>query len=364
MRPLIRRALAVIAVVHGLIHLLGAGPAWWAAALLMIAAAVLLVRRVPGWWLGIAVAAVLSQALIVTAWSEAWAGTIVNVLLLFAAVYGYASQGPASFRREYCRRVAAVLAEPAPSGVVTEADLAHLPDAVAAYVRRSGAVGRPRIVSFRARTHGRIRQGPDRPWMAFAAEQVNTFGDHPARLFHMDATMVGLPVDVLHTFVSQEARMRAKVCSLIDVLDATGPEMTRAETVTLLNDLCIFAPAALVDAPLTWQPIADQRVLAIYTHGAHTVTAELVFNDHAELVDFISDDRPAATADGKGFMPQRWSTPLRDYAQIGTYRLATAGEGRWHPAGEEPYDYIELHLDDITYNLGTPGDVRVTHPAG
>jgi hypothetical protein len=148
--------------------------------------------------------------------------------------------------------------------------------------------------------------------MRFTAEQVNTYGSDPSRVSFMDATMFGLPVDVLHTFVGSAATMRAKVCSLVRVVDAAGPDMARAETVTLLNDLCLFAPAALVDAPITWHALDHRRVPATYTNGAHVVTAELVFNYQAELVDFISDGRMAATPDGKGFTPQRWSTPLQE----------------------------------------------------
>jgi hypothetical protein len=65
-----------------------------------------------------------------------------------------------------------------------------------------------------------------------------------------------------------------------------------------LNDMCIFAPAALIDAPIHWQSLGGNRARAAYTKGEHTVTAELIFNDHHELVDFISDDR-GATPDGK-----------------------------------------------------------------
>jgi hypothetical protein len=30
--------------------------------------------------------------------------------------------------------------------------------------------------------------------------------------------------------------------------------MSQSETVTLFNDMCIMAPATLVDAPIAWEP--------------------------------------------------------------------------------------------------------------
>ena len=149
--------------------------------------------------------------------------------------------------------------------------------------------------------------------------------------------MFGLPVDVLHTYLGQTATMRVKACSLIPMVNAAGAEMDRAETVTMFNDICVLAPAAPIDAPITWQPIDDRRVRGAFTNGAHSVTADLAFDDNHELVDFTSDDRLRASPDGKTFTPQRWSTPISDYRSFGSRRVGTTGEARRHapdPDGE------------------------------
>lgn len=387
MRAFIWATTVVIVTIHGLIHLLGTakglgwadvaefttpfspamGAAWLAAAVLVLAAGAAMALRVRWWWTVAAVAALASQAVILTAWSDAAAGTAANVVLLIAAGYGYASQGPRSYRAEYHRRVDRALAQPVEQRVVTDMDLDGLPEPVAAYIRQSGAVGQPRITSFRARLHGRIRDAEDKPWMRFIAEQVNTYGSEPTRLFFMDMdATAGMPVDVLHAFVGPQATMRAKACSILTVVDVAGVGMDRAETVTLLNDMCIFAPAALIDAPIIWQPLDGNRARAAYTKGEHTVTAELVFNDNGELVDFLSDDR-GATPDGKAFAQRRWSTPLGDYQTMGARRVPAGGEARWHAAGQEgEYAYIEFRVDDIAFNLtqeGTPHKAPARQPA-
>jgi hypothetical protein len=373
MRTMLRWIVAVVVVLHGLIHLLGAakglgwadvtqlkepistamGVAWLAAAVLVVLAGVLLIIRARWWWVVGAVAVVASQTVILTLWSDAKAGTVANIILLAAVVYGYASQGPASYRAEYHRRVDAALTEPLPNGVVTEADLADLPEPVAIYVRRSGAVGQPRVTNFQARIHGRIRAGTTTAWMSFTGEQVNTYGPQPSRLFFMDATMFGLPVDVLHTYVGPSATMRVKACSLVPMVNAAGPDMDQAETVTLFNDLCVLAPAAIIDAPVTWQRVDDHHVRGTFINGAHTVTADLVFSDDHDLIDFISDDRLRASSDAKDFTPQLWSTPVREYRTIDSRRVGTHGEGRWHaPEPEGEFAYLEFNLDGITYNTG------------
>ena len=372
MRGVVRWFVVVITVIHGLIHLLGVakgfgwaevtelegsistagGAVWLLAAVLVVAAGVLLAARTRWWWAVGAAAVVASQIVIVTAWSDAWAGTVANVILLAAVGYGFAAHGPGGARAEYRRLVRSTLADPPPAELITDDDLAGLPGPVARYVRRSGAVGQPRVVSFRAEIHGRIRAAADAPWMTFVGQQVNTYGRHPARLFLIDATMSGLPVDVLHSFVGPTARMRVKLCSLITMADATGPEMNRGETVTLFNDLCLFAPAALVDAPIQWEPIDDRHVGATFTNGAESVRAELVFSDDGDMIDFVSDDRYRSIDNGKRFVAQRWSTPVDEHRSFGSRRAITRGRGVWHaPEPEGDFAYLELEIDAIAYNV-------------
>jgi hypothetical protein len=370
-----RWIVAVVLILHGLIHLLGAakglgwadvtelespistamGVAWLAAAGLVVVSGALLLVPVRWWWLVGAVAAVVSQGVILTAWNDAKAGTVANVILLAAVVYGYASQGPRSYRAEYRRLVDAALTEPLHRGIVGESDLAHLPEPVATFVRRSGALGKPRVTNFQACIRGRIRAGADKAWMSFTGEQVNTYGPEPSRLFFMDATMFGLPVDVLHAFVGPSATMRVKACSLVPMVNASGPALDRAESVTLFNDLCVLAPAALIDAPITWQPVDAHHVRALFTNGAHTVAAELVFNDDFDLVDFVSDDRQRTSLDGKRLTPLRWSTPVRAYRMLDSRRVSIKGEARWDaPDPEGRFAYLEFNLDAISYNTGNP----------
>ena len=113
----------------------GRWASWLAAALLMCVSAVMLVAWPRYWWIVGAGAMFVSQAVILTAWRDAWAGTLGNVVLLVAVVYGFVSEGPWSFRAQYDRDVAVGLAHPVATSIVTEADIAHLPEPVKRYLR-------------------------------------------------------------------------------------------------------------------------------------------------------------------------------------------------------------------------------------
>lgn len=148
----------------------------------------------------------------------------MNIILVLAARYGFAAEGPTSSHDQYRERAASALADVNRSRpMVSESDLLDLPTPFTACIRGSGALGQPRVVSFHADCHGRIRSGPEATWMPFTGQQVNTYGPRPQRIFLMDATRSGLPGTVLHVFSGTTATMRVALLSLLDVVDASGP---------------------------------------------------------------------------------------------------------------------------------------------
>ncbi|MGL5912512.1 MAG: DUF6544 family protein [Phycicoccus sp.] len=382
-RQVVKWTVAAVLGVHGAVHLIGAvkgfgwaevaqlgspttvagGVAWLAAGALVLAAAVLVARERPRWWWAVAAtAAAASQAMVLTAWDDAQAGTVANVLLVLVAAYGLLTAGPPSAEARWRSATLHALADlPATSRTVTEDDVARLPAPLAHYVRRSGAVGRPVVTAFTAEVHGRIRSGPDRPWMRYTATQVNTFGVRPQRFFLMHARRRGIPVEVLHTYDRDGARMRAALLSLVTVARASGPDLDRAETVTLFNDLVVLAPGAIPSAPVRWEAVDDHHVRGRMTVGAVSVEATLVFNAVHDLVDFVSHDRLRALDGGAAFVTQTWSTPLCAYAFTEPHgrRLAMYGEGRWHaPPPEGEFSYVEFAVDAVHHTPLGPPDER------
>ena len=253
-----------------------------------------------------------------------------------------------AYDREVEREAAARSHSAEPPGPITEADLAGLPDLVATYLRRAGVVGRPHIRALHATFSVRFRTKPDAPFMKAEADQHEFFGPPgPARLFLMKASRAGIPFVAFHRYVGHAASMRVRLAGLIDVVDVTGTAATQSETVTLLNDMCMLAPAALVDAPIVWQEIGPREVTARYANAGHAVSAVLTFDEAGDLVGFVSGDRHQL--DGKTDRVRPWSTPFRDFRDFGGVRLPAYGEARWQdPAGE--WTYGEFTLEEISYH--------------
>ncbi|MDP9151567.1 MAG: hypothetical protein M3O36_16730 [Myxococcota bacterium] len=363
-----RIAFALLMGVHGLIHVLGAAKAFrWAdvaalgnavsplAGALWLIAAMLLVGAATGfalsrewwWWLGLS-GLVLSQALIAQRWSDARFGTLLNLLLLVPVALSALDARPSSFRSRFARDRDALLARPARApATVTEADLSILPTLMQTYLRRVGAVGRPHIRNMRVRFDAQMRSSAAASWMPSTATQYEFF-DSPARLFHMKATRGGVPIDVFHRYVDDAATFQVKIAGVWPMVDKGGPVLTRAETVTLMNDIVVMAPAAVLDLPFTWTTRGAHTLSAKFTNAGHTVSAEITFDGAGDLVGFFSRDRPQDVDLGDRNVP--WSTPISGYREIDGIRVGALGDANWvDPSGE--WTYGRFVTRSIAYNV-------------
>lgn len=125
--------------------------------------------------------------------------------------------------------------------------------------------------------------------------------------------------------------------------------MNQSETVTMFNDMCLLAPATLVDAPIAWTPEGDRTVSASFSNAGNTIRAKLTFDAAGDLVSFVSDDR-YQSVDGKTYEKFPWVTPVGDYRDFGVARIGNGGEAIWkEPSGDFPY--ARMKIESIEYNV-------------
>lgn len=227
---------------------------------------------------------------------------------------------------------------------VSETDLAHLPPLVATYLRRTGCVDAPVIHNFRVTFDATMYRAPGEPLPSDAVQYE--FVDDPSRYFFLRTRMLGLPVRVLHEYESGAAHMQVRVAGLVNLVNERSRALSRAETVTILNDLCIMAPSALIDPRFVFTERSEREADVRFTHGEHSVTATLVFNADGDLENFISDDRHALANDGT-----RWTTPLRNYTEFEGRRIASEGDAIWHYEDGHEFHYGTFRISDIRWNV-------------
>ena len=358
---------AFIMLIHGLIHFMGfakaynygnitqltkyiskpVGLLWLITAILFIVAVLLFLLKKESWPYIAIIAAVVSQILIITVWKDAKFGTIVNIIIMAFSIIGYVQT---SFKNVYKTKVRSGLQESntVPTRILTEKDIEPLPDAVKRYIRYTGCIDKPLVNNFRIDFVGKIRSHEKKVWMQLTSEQFN-FIKTPTRLFYMDATMKGLPLAGFHCFKNGVAYMDIRLLSMFKVEFQSGPVMDTSETVTYFNDICVMAPAALIDKRITWLQEDGNKIKASFTYNGISISAWLYFNEKAELINFVSEDRSALLENGKT-VKLPWSTPLSDYKNINGYRLAGYAEAIYtYPDGD--FAYATFTLKNIIYNV-------------
>jgi hypothetical protein len=267
-----------------------------------------------------------------------WVAAVVCVAVLGLVLTVWTTSLPKAFE---VRRTEAIAVPREETRFLADADMAHLPPPVRRYIALTGSIGRPVINEITLKFDATMYDAPGATGMTGPVTQYERF-DMPRRLFLMTTWMKGLPVAVLHDFDTDRATMRVRLAGLVNVVDVGGPDLIRTETVTILNDLCFFAPSRLIDPRLSWTPVDDSRAKVAFTLGPNTVSAELVFNPAGELVDFVSEDRGMLEKDGS-LRVLRWTTPLANYRDFDGWRLAGEGDAIWHlRAGPFVYGHMRL----------------------
>lgn len=364
---MLRTILFIIFMIHGLIHFMGyvkafgfadipalsreiskpVGIIWLITGLLTILFSILFLFKKDIWvYFGVA-GLVLSQTLILFYWQDAKFGTIANILILLVSVVGFFHL---HFKNTYRSNVKTGLEQTKDiqETMLTKDDITHLPALVQKYLHYTGSIGKPKIHNFKLTLSGKIRSYEKKKWMNLSSEQYN-FMPTPTRLFFLDATMNQLPVSGFHCFINGKAFMDIRLLSMFKVQYLEGKEMNISETVTYFNDICCMAPAALIDDSIQWLETEGNKIKASFTNNGITVSAWLHFNEKGELVNFVSEDRYAASDNGT-IKQLKWSTPLRDYKLVNGYKLASYAEAIYtYPDGD--FTYATFSLKHIAVNV-------------
>lgn len=354
--------LLVVLLLHGLIHLMGVAKAfdlvalrqlsmpitktlgllWLAAAILCVITAVLMLLQKDHWWMLALVAVVLSQGVIIASWQDAKFGTVANVLVAVAALL---AAGSWRFENNFMADVKRHLQVPAAAQpVLTEKDIANLPAPVQRYLHYTGAVGRPLVRNMYVAMELKMRS---KGKAFFPAQSVQyNFFDDPTRLFFMKAIMFGVTVPGYHCYQQQAAFMDIRFFGWVKLAQHSGAAFTRAETVTLLNDMCLLAPATLIDKRIEWQQLNDSSVRLAFTNQAHRVEATLFFNAEGQLFNFVSNDRLEVNA----MQAYPFKTPVHRYGSFAGMQLPAEAEAVWqYPDGD--FVYGQFWVKDVRYNV-------------
>src|SRR5690606_14775071 len=225
----------------------------------------------PGWVFPALAAAFLSQALILTAWPDAKAGTIANVIILLVAL---PALGSYFFeKKSQADQEALFRSVPPPSEAsLTAADIAHLPPIVQTWIRASGSLDKPRITSVRLRQTGQMRTQPNGKWMPFSAVQYISV---PEPGFVLTARVRMMPFIYLHgrdRFAGGRGEMLIRLLSLLPVVDEKpGDKINTGAALRFLAEIT-WIPGAALHSDMAWSSLDSLTAQATLTTPAGPVT--------------------------------------------------------------------------------------------
>jgi hypothetical protein len=259
--------------------------------------------------------------------------------------------GSAAFRRLVRTDVQTLLdrSSTGDGATVTAQMLRSLPEPVRRYLTHTGVVGTPFVRTVRLRQTGRMRTGPDQPWLPLKAEEWYTV-DPPgfvwAGTMHMGPLAVARARDM---YLDGRGHMLVKAVSLVTVVDANGEEMDQGSMMRYLSEMIWFPSAFLADN-ISFEAVDDFSARVTLTDHGRTASATMSFDGEGRLTNFVAQ-RYRTVA--RRCELETWSTPITGYRRLAGLNLPVRGKAVWKLADGE-FDYVDVLVDELEHD--------VTHP--
>jgi hypothetical protein len=269
-------------------------------------------------------------------------GTIAAIAVVTASSVGV---GRLAFERRMSREVANLFAarHGAAASIVTEADLAELPEPVQRWLRDARVVGTKRPSAVRLKQTGEFRLSEDRDWMSFSAQQYFAL-DPPGFVWTARFEMAPhLPVIGRDRYAGGTGDIEMRLFGVIPVADKTGGGLDQGALLRYLGE-SVWFPAAVLSPYITWEPIDHNSAKATMSHGGQTASATFIFDEQGRPAEV----RAERYNDEKGRL-ESWSIPLRAYGDFEQVIIPVAGEGIWeYDSGD--FTYIRWQVTEVEYD--------------
>jgi len=232
------------------------------------------------------------------------------------------------------------------SKIITEEILSNLPEPVQRYLRFTGVVEHPWIKSARLKQVGKFRQGADRPWMDFSAEEFYTT-DPPGYRWDAKFKMFGIPLlRAEDKYENGHGAMYGRLAGIKTIFDARGKEIDQGSMMRYLNEVMWF-PTAYLGDNMCWEEVDEKSSRVKFTDGGREIEASLYFDIEGRLENFIA--KRYREVEGK-YSLDTWSTPITAYGEHAGLKLPIRGQAIWH-LPEDDLSYIDLEVKEIEYKL-------------
>ncbi len=362
---MLRWIFALLVFIHGFIHLMGfakafklapvnqltsnisatAGVLWLLACLLFIATAILFLVNKSEWWIIAVLALIVSQALIIQYWHDAKAGTIANVIVLFAAIVAFSNW---NFNKNVRAEVKQMLQDNGTGSkeIVTEDMLQKLPEPVKNWIRNSGIIGKEKLHTVHIKQRGWMRTKPGKDkWRPTMAEQYFTI-DKPGFIWRVQMEMMPLvAVSGKDKFVDGKGQMLIKAFSLINIVNDTGEKIDQGTLQRYLAEICWF-PSAALSPYIKWEAIDTTTAKATMNYNGVSGSVTFYFSKEGQILGCSADRYKGG---GKDATLEKWVVTTKGYSVMNGIKMPVKSEATWKLKTGD-FTWYKLEITEVEYN--------------
>ena len=321
-----------------------AGLLWLLACFTIFVSLVLYLLERPWWWLIASVSILISQILIILYWHDTKYATLINLVILIAALLTYHNQQFANLVRRDVQHLLTAQVEQADT-VVTQQSLDDVPPIVQKWLVKCNVVGGEKIHTVRLKQIGRIRSKPDGRWMAMSAEQFIT-ADKPGFIWSavIDAGYL-IKLNGRDKYMGGKGNMLIKALGLVPIADSSGNEIDQSAMMRYLAEI-IWLPTAALNNYIQWEYVNETTARATMNYANENVTGLFFFDRDGDIRGF--EGKRYGNFEGH-FSLETWSIRIVEYKVFTTLRIGNKCEVTWK-LKQGDFTWLQLEVTDIHYN--------------
>jgi hypothetical protein len=354
---------AILLLIHGLIHLMGflkgyglarlpglnleisrtVALIWFLTALCFFVALVMDLMKQPSWATLTLIAIVFSQALIISSWQDTKAGTVLNLILLIIAGISFAHT---RFERESDAIIKDLLTNSVSAAAASETET---PPLIRKWLSRSGSEGK-KIHTVRLRQKGRMRTSPESKWLEFEAEQYVNLS-RPGFIWTTEVKiMPGIFLSGRDRLEANKGTMKILLLALYPVVnEADNPKINSGTLIRFISECCWY-PQIATDPHFKWTIIDDSSAAIEYTIEGLTVKGSCSFTQEG---DYRSFRTKRFYGGGDDATEEDWVIAVKEWKNFQDVRAPSVCEVSWDLA-KGRFHWLTLEVIELEYNPKIP----------
>ncbi|MFN8632657.1 MAG: DUF6544 family protein [Chloroflexota bacterium] len=224
--------------------------------------------------------------------------------------------------------------------------IAGLPDLAQRYFLHAIQPGTPLARPVRLEMSGEMRLGAHAPWLPFEARELLA----PPDGFVWEARVGnwGLSFAGADSYLHGEGRTRFRLWSLLPLVDASGPDVSRSARGRLAGEM-IWNPASLLPQwGVTWSTIDASTVCATIVVDGEAIPLGLRVREDGRLLSVRLARWGNLTADGR-YRPIPFGADVLDEQTFGGYTVPSRLAVRWWCGTDRELHFFSAEIGQAAF---------------